>query len=115
MGAWSLTSAVSFSVAGPLSDVFGRRNPILVGQVIIILGCIVASTAHSFANLIAGQALSGFGTGLLFVAYAGVPEMLPNKWRSLGLGILEAGVAIPWYVPSSKQHASVPWIPDLAD
>lgn len=37
-GAWSIGSAVSFSVAGGLSDVFGRRWVLLSGQLIILVG-----------------------------------------------------------------------------
>ncbi len=96
VGAWSLSTACSFSLAGPLSDTFGRRNPILVGQSIVLLGCVCGGVAQNVTTLIAGETLIGFGCGIVFVAYAGVPEMLPNKWRSLGLGILEGGIAIPW-------------------
>lgn len=96
VGAWSLSTAVSFSLGGPLSDVFGRRELILGGQAIVTIGNIVGGTAHNVDSLIAAETLVGVGTGFIFVAYAGVPEMLPNKWRSLGLGILEGGISIPW-------------------
>ncbi len=96
LGGFSLASAVSYSLAGPLSDVFGRRYPILFGQGFTVLCFIVACVSKDVATLIAGQAMIGFALGFLFVSYAGVPEMLPNKWRALGMGILEAGVAVPW-------------------
>lgn len=96
VGAWSLSSAISFSLAGPLSDCFGRRGPILSGQALITLGAVVGCTAQNINAIIAGQTLLGLGTGFLFVSYAGVPEMLPNKWRALGLGLLEVGIACPW-------------------
>lgn len=96
IGAWSLASAVSFAIAGPLSDIFGRKTPILFGQFLVTIGCVVAASAQRANSLIVGEALIGFGTGFLFVSYAGVPEMLPNKWRSLGLGILEFGLGTPW-------------------
>lgn len=116
VGAWSLASAVSFSLAGPLSDVFGRRMPMLVGEAVLILGCIVAAVAHNISTLIVGETLIGLGTGVVFVAYAGVPEMLPNKWRSLGLSLLEAGIAVPWGMISAilgnalNEYASWRWI-----
>jgi MFS family permease len=116
VGAWSLSSAVSFSLAGPLSDVFGRRLPMLVGEVVTIVGCIVAGVAQNISTLIVGESFIGLGTGVVFVAYAGVPEMLPNKWRSLGLGILEAGIAVPWGMISAilgnalNEYASWRWI-----
>ena len=116
VGAWSLASAVSFSLAGPLSDIFGRRLPMLVGEALTMIGCIIAGTTHSVAVLIVGETFIGLGTGVVFVAYAGVPEMLPNKWRSLGLGLLEAGIATPWGMISSLlgysllEYSSWRWI-----
>ncbi|KAH8685014.1 fungal trichothecene efflux pump [Ilyonectria robusta] len=116
VGAWSLSTAVSFSLGGPLSDVFGRRSLILGGQAVVTIGNIVGGTAQSMNSLIAAETLIGVGTGFVFVSYAGVPEMLPNKWRSLGLGILEGGISIPWGVVSVLlanalyQYASWRWI-----
>jgi MFS family permease len=39
-GGWSIGAAVSFSVAGGLSDVFGRRWVLLSGQTIILVGAV---------------------------------------------------------------------------
>jgi MFS family permease len=38
--AWSVTSAVSFSLAGEFSDIYGRKIVILVGQVITLIGAV---------------------------------------------------------------------------
>lgn len=96
VGAWSLASACSFSLAGPLSDILGRRELILGGQFIVMIGCIVSGVGKHVSTLVAGETLIGLGTGFVFVSYAGVPEMLPNKWRAVGVGILEGGVMVPW-------------------
>ncbi|KAF4497522.1 major facilitator superfamily transporter [Fusarium agapanthi] len=96
VGAWSLATACSFSLGGPFSDIFGRRSIILAGQIIVLIGDIVGGTSQNTQSIIAAETLVGLGAGFVFVAYAGVPEMLPNKWRSLGLGILEGGIALPW-------------------
>ncbi|KAI8663428.1 MFS domain-containing protein [Fusarium keratoplasticum] len=96
VGAWSLSTACSFSLGGPLSDIFGRRDLILGGQAVVMIGCIVGGVAKNVATLIASETVIGLGTGFVFVAYAGVPEMLPNKWRALGVGILEGGIMVPW-------------------
>lgn len=37
-GGWSIGAAVSFSAAGGLSDIFGRRWVLLTGQVIVLAG-----------------------------------------------------------------------------
>lgn len=106
VGAWSLSSACSFSLAGPLSDIFGRRNLILGGQAVVTIGCIVSGVGRNVATLVAGETLIGLGTGFIFVSYAGVPEMLPNKWRAVGVGILEGGIMVPWYVQTQLPFTS---------
>lgn len=96
VGTWSIGSACSAAVAGYLSDIFGRRNIIIIGDLIVLLGSILGGTARSIEVLIIAQTLVGLGTGFCFDAFAAVPEMLPNKWRAMGAGIVEGGINVPW-------------------
>lgn len=96
VGSWSVGNACSAAVAGYLSDTFGRRNVILLGDIVVLIGSILGGTARSIEMLITAQTLIGFGGGFVFDAFAAVPEMLPNKWRALGAGIVEGGINIPW-------------------
>lgn len=41
-GGWSVASAVSFSIAGRLSDIFGRRWVLISGQVLTLVGSVSA-------------------------------------------------------------------------
>lgn len=91
-------------MAGYLSDTFGRRNVIIAGDLIVLLGSVLGGTARSVTVLITAQMLIGFGTGFVFDAFAAVPEMLPNKWRALGAGIVEGGINVPWWVPEVRSH-----------
>jgi MFS family permease len=42
-GGWSVASAVSFSIAGGFSDIFGRRYVLITGQVITLVGAVSLS------------------------------------------------------------------------
>lgn len=112
MGGWSIASSVSFSIAGSLSDIFGRRYTIVSGEILAIIGSvclgqfvvvswsltatqIVACTAKTTLTLVAGSTVIGFGCGIIFVSYAGIQELVPNKWRGL-LGLTECAMTIPW-------------------
>ncbi|KAL3426727.1 Vacuolar basic amino acid transporter 5 [Phlyctema vagabunda] len=95
-GSWSVASSVSFSMAGSLSDIFGRRWVVLSGNLITIIGAIIGATADTVKIIVAGSTFIGFGAGIIFVAYAGIPEMLPNKYRGIGLGWTELCITIPW-------------------
>lgn len=95
-GGWSIGAAVSFSIAGGMSDIFGRRWVLLTGQLIILVGAIVCAVAQTTLNIVAGTTLVGFGAGTIMVAYPGISELLPNKYRGIGLGWTEFCITIPW-------------------
>jgi MFS family permease len=97
VGGWSIASSISFSVAGSLSDIFGRRWTIVSGELICIIGSIVAATAQTTLTVAAGSTIIGFGCGIVFVSYAGIQELVPNKWRGL-LGLTECAMTVPWAI-----------------
>ncbi|KAJ9618122.1 hypothetical protein H2204_013169 [Knufia peltigerae] len=97
VGGWSIASSISFSVAGSISDIFGRRWTIVCGEVLSIIGSIVACTSSTTLTVAAGSTVIGFGCGIVFVSYAGIQELVPNKWRGL-LGLTECAMTIPWAI-----------------
>jgi len=68
---WAAAAAIGFSIAGRLSDVFGRRYVILVGQFLTVVGGAIACSATSMNALIAGEVILGASIGIVSVAYAG--------------------------------------------
>ena len=55
--------AVSQLLFGPLSDSIGRKPAIYLGMTLFILGCLMSIFATSFAVMLAGRVLQGFGAG----------------------------------------------------
>jgi hypothetical protein len=68
---WGAAAAVGFTIAGRISDIFGRRYVILFGQALTVVAGIVACTANDMHQLIAGEVLFGAAIGIVSVAYAG--------------------------------------------
>ncbi|KAK7701080.1 hypothetical protein SLS57_011851 [Botryosphaeria dothidea] len=95
-GGWSVASAVAFSIAGGWSDIFGRRWVTLSGQIITLVGAIIGATAQKTTTVAAASTIVGFGAGVAFVAYPGISELLPNKYRGIGLGWTEFCINVPW-------------------
>jgi len=51
-------------------------------------------------QLIAGEVILGASIGTISVAYAGLSEILPNKWRGIGLAWTEFNLST-WAVPGT--------------
>jgi MFS family permease len=80
---YTLCSAVSFTLCGRLSDIFGRRWFFIGGNMLGLVGGIVAATAQSIGALIASNVLLGLG-GPIQLSYAiTLPELVPFKYRGL--------------------------------
>lgn len=74
---------------GALSDLFGRRWVAAFGQVCLLIGPIVVSTAHSMNVAIGGMVLSGLGAGFNeLIALAGTSEMVPSAKRGMYVGLV---------------------------
>lgn len=83
----TLAVAAVAPFSGYLQDLVGRRNITLIGSVAIMLGCIIAGTAHTFGQGVTGLALAGAGAGIgELTALSGVAELVPVKHRGLYLG-----------------------------
>jgi len=74
---------------GALSDIYGRQRVAIVGQLMLIIGPIITSTAHTMNIAIAGNVFSGVGAGLNeLIALAGTAEVVPVKDRGKFVGLV---------------------------
>ncbi len=62
--AYLLTATSVTPLYGKLSDIYGRRNMLLVGIAIFVAGSIAAALAPSMTILIIGRAIQGLGCSL---------------------------------------------------
>ncbi|KAF5560680.1 cell wall glycosyl hydrolase [Fusarium napiforme] len=75
---------------GRLSDVYGRRNFLIVGNIIGAIGCVVAATAHEVRTVIIGSAFIGVGNAMQELALTCISEMVPRRSRFLAMGVFQA-------------------------
>ena len=99
LSGWAIAATVSVITVGKLSDIFGRRWMMLIGNVIALVGSvsilaislslsailtttqIVAASAQSLSTVIAGSTLIGFAFGFISLAFVAIPELCPFKYR----------------------------------
>jgi MFS family permease len=72
---------------GAASDIFGRKWVAAFGQVCLIIGPIVVSTAHGINVAVGGMVISGLGAGLNeLISLAGTSELVPVHKRGIYVG-----------------------------
>ena len=77
---------------GTLADLLGRRVVVLAGLVCTVISMIVIGTAHSIAQMIAGQVMSGVGIGIqLLTTVAAATELVPTSKRGSTIGYIVCG------------------------
>jgi MFS family permease len=94
--AWTMTSAVSVTVAGRMMDIFGRRYLMIRENLICVIGCTVAATAKTVGVVICGTTILALGCGPQLQATAYIAEFVPKKLRPVVTGV----VAFSLFVPS---------------
>lgn len=113
--AFLLFAAVSTPLAGRLGDMYGRDRLLVIALAIFGVGSLVAATAGSLPQLVAGRAIQGIGGGVIPLSMALVREHLPAHRVGLGIGLIGAtfgigggfGLVIAGVI---VDHASVTWI-----
>ena len=96
---WNLGGAIFVTVAGRLSDMFGRRYFMVAGAALLIVGSIICATGQSIGQMIAGGAIFGAGSGLLEIVFGAVQEVVPNKYRSVFIGLFDASSLVAQVMP----------------
>jgi len=86
--AYLLTSTASMPVFGKLSDLYGRRQFMLLGAVVFLAASALCGVAHSMPFLVVMRGVQGLGGGAMMVnAFSIVGDLYPpakrGKWQGL--------------------------------
>ncbi|TDZ33060.1 Trichothecene efflux pump TRI12 [Colletotrichum spinosum] len=112
---YTLTSAVTVTIIGRVTDIFGRRHVFIGGAALGVIGSVIGATATSVNMLIGGTTIIGIAAATQLSHYYVMGELLPMKYRLAGnafcyfLCIPGAGFAPVIANAFVKQHPSVGW------
>jgi len=89
-----LTSTIAVPIAGKLGDLHGRKNILLIGIGILVLGGTLAAFATTMGAILATRALQGIGAGFLQAsAFAAIGDLLAPSERGRYTGLFSAAYA----------------------
>ncbi|KAK4156655.1 general substrate transporter [Chaetomidium leptoderma] len=78
--------------AAIIADRYGRRKSMFAGAVVINIGMVIISTASTFAQIVVGRFVLGFGIAIMTVAApAYAVEIAPPHWRGRCTGFYNCG------------------------
>jgi MFS family permease len=87
-----ITAAILAPFVGRLGDIFGRRNFLILGDILGMAGTAVCATGHKIPTLIGGSVLIGAGSSMHQMAWACLSEVVPKKSRPMALGLLQTSI-----------------------
>lgn len=89
--AYLLTTTITVPIAGKLSDIFGRRNVLLVGVGIFVAGSLFGGMSPNVVDLILWRAFQGIGAGIITAnAFTIVGDLFVARERGRWQGLIGA-------------------------
>lgn len=89
--AYLLTTTITVPIAGKLSDLFGRKNLLLVGVTVFAIGSLMSGLAGDINQLIWWRALQGIGGGIITAnAFTIVGDLFAARERGKWQGFIGA-------------------------
>ena len=98
----AITWALTAYLAGPLSDMYGRRLMMLIGLILIIVGAFGSALSWSYGMLLSFRLLTGFGAAMIPPnCIATVADLFPPEQRGKAMGwVLSAtGLGMAFGIP----------------
>lgn len=78
---------------GRLSDIFGRKQFLILGNLLGFIGGVMAATAQRVDVVIGGSVFIGIASAMHQMAWSCLAEIVPHKHRAIALGIFQGSMA----------------------
>ena len=89
--AYLITTTITVPIAGKLSDLFGRRNILLIGVAIFVAASLMSGLSANVTDLIIWRAVQGIGGGIITAnAFTIVGDLFAARERGRWQGLIGA-------------------------
>ncbi len=89
-----LTAAVGTPIIARMADMYGKRRMLLVSLGAMVLGSVICALEFSFAAMIVGRSLQGFGAALIAVGISLLRDKLPPERVGTAVALMSATMGI---------------------
>lgn len=117
----TLTATLGMVIAGPLSNIYGRRTVLRLAAVFYAVSAIASALAPDFITLVTARMIGGFGVGAsLIIAPMYIAEIAPPKLRGRLVSInqlnIVLGISVAFftnYIILRLSQSGLPWTESL--
>lgn len=89
--AYLITTTLTVPIAGKLSDIFGRRNMLLIGVAVFVIASLMSGMSADVTQLIIWRAVQGIGGGIITAnAFTIVGDLFAARERGRWQGLIGA-------------------------
>lgn len=95
MTAYILASTIMMPIYGKMSDLIGRKGPLIAAILLFMAGSVVGALAPDMGMLIVGRVIQGLGGGgLIILSQAIIADVVPARERGKYMGVMGAVFAV---------------------
>lgn len=95
MTAYILASTIMMPIYGKMSDVIGRKAPLIAAIVLFMVGSVIGALAPHMGILIVGRVVQGIGGGgLIILSQTIIAAVVPARERGKYMGVMGAVFAV---------------------
>lgn len=95
MTAYILASTIMMPIYGKMSDLIGRKTPLIAAILLFMTGSVIGALAPDMGVLIAARVVQGLGGGgLIILSQAIIADVVPARERGKYMGIMGAVFAV---------------------
>ncbi len=95
MTAYILASTIMMPIYGKMSDLIGRKAPLITAISLFIAGSVIGALAPDMGVLIVARVVQGLGAGgLMILSQAIIADVIPARERGKYMGIMGAVFAV---------------------
>ena len=95
MTAYILASTIMMPIYGKMSDLFGRKGPLIMAITLFMSGSVIGGLAAGMEMLIVARVIQGLGGGgLIILSQAIIADVVPARERGKYMGVMGAVFAV---------------------